>query len=818
MWASFKRWLDDRFDLAVAVALGLLSLNLYLLTLAPTVLMADGGEFQFVPYLAGIAHPTGYPLYCILGWLWSHALPVGEVAYRMNLFSAVWAALAVGLLYLAAKRMLDAATPTLTETARRLAAAVAAATLAVSPTFWSQAVIAEVYSFNAFFVALVFYLLLCWATAAPDGVPRATPYALLAAFVYGLSLTHHRTMILILPAVIAFAWLERRAVWRRWKVALVATVLLLLPLLLYLYVPLRAPHTPYLRIPLGADQTLVLYENTRQGFLDLVLGRVFSGQLGQGQMGGSRVAMAAGLLRRQFGLVGIALGLIGLLRLAGGRRWSLLALTGLAYGAMVGFNLAYFIGDIHVLFIPSYMVFCLWMAAGLATLADGAGALVVRWKGTPVRYSEAWETGYQKLIAGIRGLVAVAVLIPFLVLPIYLLVANYPQVDQSDNFAARDRWQTILAEPLPEGAVLVSNDRDEIMPLWYYQYVDGVRPDLIGLFPLIVPDPAYGNVGQVIDNALNAKRRVYFIKDAPGLEIKYQLRPFGTLTEIVGQAAEKAPQHPRQAVLTDRDDEQAVRLTGYDQQPHSVRPGEPLRITLYWQALRQLKHDYATFAHLVDQQGQGVPGGSDHLPGGDYYPSSLWRPGEVIRDQHVLTVPADLPPGAYQLLVGMYAYPSLEPLGQGLRVGQIGVKTVVRTKIAGIQHPTLVSLDGRINLIGYDLSPEADALRLTLYWQVERTVDRDYTVFAQLLDESGQVVTQQDAQPQGGAYPTSIWDEGEVVADEHLLPLPGDLPPGDYRLQVGMYLLDTLERLPVLDDKGQPVGDSIALETVSVPH
>ena len=79
-------------DWLVAAGLMIAALILYIFTLAPTVLTADGGEFQFVPWLPGIAHPTGYPLYMLLGWAWSHLLPMGNVAWRMNLFSSVVAA------------------------------------------------------------------------------------------------------------------------------------------------------------------------------------------------------------------------------------------------------------------------------------------------------------------------------------------------------------------------------------------------------------------------------------------------------------------------------------------------------------------------------------------------------------------------------------------------------------------------------------------------------------------------------------------------------------------------------------------------------
>jgi hypothetical protein len=96
------QWIRAKTNFIITMTLALSSLALYVRTAAPTVLTADGGEFQFVPYMAGIAHPTGYPLYTMLGWLWSHVLPFGDVAYRMNLFSVWWAAAAVTLLYITA--------------------------------------------------------------------------------------------------------------------------------------------------------------------------------------------------------------------------------------------------------------------------------------------------------------------------------------------------------------------------------------------------------------------------------------------------------------------------------------------------------------------------------------------------------------------------------------------------------------------------------------------------------------------------------------------------------------------------------------------
>src|SRR5512136_2315458 len=284
-------------DALLASALGLGSFGLYLATLAPTVLFADGGEFQFAPYILGIVHPTGYPLFLLLGWAWSHLLPIGEVAYRMNLFSAWWAAWAVGLSYLVAMCVVRRAAPAADPLSTRLAAATAAATFAVGRTFWGEAVIAEVYSFNAFFVALVLWLLFRVAEA-PERTPLAPGYvssfaqrSLALAAAYGLSLTHHVTMALLLPGIAVFIWLTNRQPRPRFPNRLAApetrpvTILaprsrlrqigfpvalflaLAVPLLLYLYLPLRAPYTPYTTLHLSDTQVLTTYENTMRGWL-----------------------------------------------------------------------------------------------------------------------------------------------------------------------------------------------------------------------------------------------------------------------------------------------------------------------------------------------------------------------------------------------------------------------------------------------------------------------------------------------------------------------------------------------------------------------
>jgi hypothetical protein len=76
---------------------------------------------------------------------------------------------------------------------------------------------------------------------------------------------------------------------------------------------------------------------------------------------------------------------------------------------------------------------------------------------------------------------------------------------------------------------------------------------------------------------------------------------------------------------------------------------------------------------------------------------------------------------------------------------------------------------------------------------------------------------QHDGQPRSNTYPTGLWDEGEIVEDEHGLTLPVDIPAGAYEIRVGMYLLDTMQRLPAVDDQGHPQrDDAIVLTEVAI--
>jgi hypothetical protein len=125
-------------------------------------------------------------------------------------------------------------------------------------------------------------------------------------------------------------------------------------------------------------------------------------------------------------------------------------------------------------------------------------------------------------------------------------------------------------------------------------------------------------------------------------------------------------------------------------------------------------------------------------------------------------------------------------------------------------------LSDAVTLIGYDLAQENETLRLALHWTCLAPMTHDYVVFVHLLDSEGELVTQADGPPIDGDYPTSYWAPGELIADERTLPV-GELEPGVYQLKVGMYLLETGERLPAVDAAGERLpNDAIPLKTLKL--
>jgi len=609
-----KEPLSRRSDFLLGAVVFVGALALYWHTLAPSVatIFDDSLEFQVVCPTLGIAHPTGYPLYTLLGQFFT-LIPLGDAAYRVNWMSAFFAALTVVFIYLIV-RMLTGHAPS---------AFLASVALAVSPIFWSQAIIAEVYSLNAFFTALVVYLLLRWE-AERLSLNHLWP----AAFSYGLSLTHHRQMLLLAPAVILFFLLTVHSLcsWRicnppPLKPILRLILLFLAPLLLYVYIPLRGLYTSSL------DGT---YHNTWSGFLHHITASGYNVFITGNPLAQSRpLSFYWQLLVSQFGLVGVALSLVGLLALV--RKPRPFVLLAVAFACNVAFVLSYRVADVEVFAIPAFLLYVIWIGSGV----DFLGQALARVAKTFVRYR----------------LLLIALL---LLQPLALLRDNYPRLDLSQHWAVHDYGVDMLSQPLENNAVIIGI-LGEMTLLRYFQWTEGLRPDVI-----TIPADRDEERLAAIESALAADQAVYITRPVHGLPERYSLSALGPLIRVraVPVTTAPIPQHPLTVDLTD-----ALRLTGYDTAIMSPHRQTTLRLTLHWQVLALVGADYKVSARLLDGEGNQVAQ-TDNVPVHNTYPTSRWKMGEIIADVYDLAIPPATPPGPYRLLVILYEPDTLAEVGR----------------------------------------------------------------------------------------------------------------------------------------------------------
>lgn len=446
--------------------------TLYVLTLSPTISVGDSPELISSAYTLGIAHPPGYPLFSLIGKAVTF-IPFGDsVAYRVNLLSAFLGGISVLFLYLAILKTIglarmgsrdfqpnpgtnESSTPS---TVDHLSALLGSITFAVSPLFWSQAVVAEVYTLNAAFFTCLLWLSLKWMKSQWS-VVNNSKLLYLISFLWGLSLGNHHTMIAFGPVFLVFVLLKKGKGFSLALPAFVpATAFLLLGLSVYLYLPIRSLQNPFM--DWGDTERL-------GGFLDVLLRKQFG--LGSSAYSMERGLMQGGyflgLLMEQFTFPGLALGLIGVLFFI--RRTLTPSLFTLILFVIHGPVTILFLNParedlyaIDVMVIPSVAAFSIFVGIGLLFVYSGVSAFFMR-----------------GLIKGSDKAVSVFLTFMFLSIPFTLLYANLRKSDQSGNTFAYDYAKDVLGSIEPNGILFVEADLS-LFPIWYMQYVEGVRKDV----------------------------------------------------------------------------------------------------------------------------------------------------------------------------------------------------------------------------------------------------------------------------------------------------------------------------------------------------
>jgi tetratricopeptide (TPR) repeat protein len=466
------------FERVLRVSIFGIPFLVYLLTLCPAAGPGDAAEFATSGALLGIPHPPGYPLYTLLSRLCVVLIPFGSAAARVNLLSAVFGALALGFLYESLRIVLR------TTWAPWFACLI----LAFSKAWWLASVTAEVYAMNAFYVAAVLWLAL---RAGNKASPRSL---VILAYVFGLALTHHFTIVLVVPALVLIL-VGVRYEWKQIVVWMFLAVVV--PLSLYIYIPVRASMDPpyVFGSPQGAEG--VWHHLTAAGYRSNLMPAGFE-------------SVKSGLVRFPRHVAeGIPLFLLWapVVGIVSGLTWRRRFLSTVAVLAVpcVAFVLSYSIPDIGSFYLPIHIVMAFLTALGF----EAAAGEIRRW------------AGRAGTVPGRIASLAVAVTASGFVIAVFLV--NLPWCDRSNHRLAeaygRGLLGTVEVVSDNEGILLALGDH-AVFPCAYMKLIEGATPGVAvfdqsgSILEDLYTDPATGI--QALERSQRAAVEADLIRRNPG--------------------------------------------------------------------------------------------------------------------------------------------------------------------------------------------------------------------------------------------------------------------------------------------------------------
>jgi hypothetical protein len=451
----------NRIFAALSFAIPLI---IYYLTLAPDVMFIDSGELAGVCVNLGIAHSTGYPLFTILGYLWS-LLPMGiPKIMQINLFSAVATSLSTFVFYLLAQEFLklfislrktkiktvskqaqkkditsDTISPVqINEFPILLISFIVSLIFAFGRTVWGQATSIEVYSLQIVVFNLILYLMI-----KLNGNSENLKAYIVLAFVLGIGFSNHMNTLLILPAVffIYFFGFTNKPDFNSGKLKnlLILTIPFIIGLSFYLYLPIRSMTFP--------DFNWGWVHRSWDKFFYHVSGKQYQiWMFSDSESISKNFGIFIENLPFEFAIFGLFLMVWGAIELF--RTRGLLLLILIIIGSNLFYSLNYSINDINNYFILSYIALSLLLLIGLYDLYE--------------RYKKIRFIEYS-----------------FILLPALALFLNYQTSNDSKNYMVSEYTKTMVNN-LEKDAIIISRQWDYFCSaFWYKQNVEGLRKDVI---------------------------------------------------------------------------------------------------------------------------------------------------------------------------------------------------------------------------------------------------------------------------------------------------------------------------------------------------
>jgi hypothetical protein len=695
---------------------------LYLRTLAPgTVYLQDTAEFQTKLYNLEIIHATGYPLYQIVGKLWTMLLPIGTIAWRVNLLSAFFSTICLVCLCCIMQQI----------GVRPWAIVAACGMLACSPLFWSHAILASAYPMHIALAALSGLMLLRWQ----DGRSSPTWFALAC----GAGLAHHRVFVILLPVFALVVLLEKKRLPREPRRWLLLGLLVIAPILiswiwlalLGLWPPDRLYHflfvegSGFFRSPSSLAALVARIRDRVWPWLIEPYG-LFPTLVALGVLL-AQVRQSARAARRRTGLL------------------------------LLGMGLAIFIfSSVAWVWPDNRRSFAQWdlaLAAGWGLAWNKAWSLV---KGRLHRRWLAWT---------LQAVLAAAVLAPLA----WLYPANLASLARlRDGYA--DRVSREILSTVESGATVFGN---WVLgwPLRYYHSVEGLRPDV-----QVVVEPGDDHRAEAIA-LVDAGDPVYFRQPMYGLDWRTSGYAWAPLD--VGNLARALPAIPPLAHVEDVDQEfeKGVTLHSFGFSAWPLRPDTFVRLWLDWEGTRTLAPETDVRLRLDDATGTAQWRYDTTW--------KKLVDGERSQSDVYWVTPPTLAPGDYTLHVALYEPDTAKSLGEirtgpiPVTAGHAlrGERLVLENQF---RLPLQVSPDAPdLYLLGYSFLDQelwvGHLIPLSLFWQVNRVPEVPYTV-------SLTVKGREERHELGPDCSLPLSYPGALVKSDCVLKVPGGVADGRYLL------------------------------------
>ncbi len=448
-----------KVDYACGFLVLFVSFGVYLHTLTPTVGFHDSGELITVAYTLGIAHPPGYPLYTLLGKVFCTLIPIGNIAYRMNMQSSLFASLAVMLTYFIILKLIPNPQSLLPKI---VSAIVGSLILAFSATFWEQAIIAEKYTLNAFFFTLLIFILLKWQESKSKIQNlKSKIYLCLFSFLLGLSFCHHFQTIYLVPGsiffIVAVSLKNRKRVKAKTQTkssslftihsTLYTLLFFILPLTLWAYLPLRASQEPVMN---WGDPSN--WEN----FIIHITGQDYGGYFSPIKESFHRLIPHLNFFYHQFSLWMLGVGLLAIPIFLWKKRiiflfFALISATNTIH------SIRYTIDNIQDYYIPSFILVAVLIGFGLS------------------------------FITRLMPKHLKPIFILFLLLSLIPCSSNYFRNNRGKFYFAYDYGMNMV-KPLKKNSIVFSQGDDNIFPVQYLQYIEKQRDITIINLTLLADD------------------------------------------------------------------------------------------------------------------------------------------------------------------------------------------------------------------------------------------------------------------------------------------------------------------------------------------